>query len=322
VQDLRRVLKPRPGVWAIAAVALLAGAGGGNGDRVASNTPTSSTSSPATSSSNPDAGSPLPQPVQQLEINATEYSFKISPDPSGGLQPGWTLVKFHNVGVEPHQVMFARIKDGVDMSKLAAAGANDSSGASAIKFVDMIGGVSYIGPGHDTTALVKLTQGTVMAMCYVPDAKGVAHALMGMTAALTVSPPSAEKVANESPRSGEQVLGTIELSKDGYQLPSNLGVGWYHVENTDSALHEMALLRLGESIDHDQVGALVDDLAANRTPPVPLEAVGGMGAISPGFDGYLHLDLTKGDYLAVDFMPDPGAPRPHMLDGYHGEFSI
>lgn len=316
------MVRPRPGACAIAALALLVGACGQSNDRVASNTSTSSTSSTATSSSDPGAGAPLPQPVQQLDIAATEYSFEISPDPSRGLRPGWTLLKFHSIGVEPHQVMFARIKDGVDMSQLAAAGANDSSGASAIEFVDMIGGVSYIGPGHDTTALVELTEGTVMAMCYVPDAKGVAHALMGMTTALTVSPSSADEASTESPPHGESVLGTIELSEDGYQLPRDLGVGWYHVENTDSALHEMSLLRLGASIDDDQMGALVDDLAANRTPPVPVEAVGGMGAISPGFDGYLHLDLAAGDYLAVDFMPDPGAPRPHMLDGYYGEFSI
>ena len=44
--------------------------------------------------------------------------------------------------------MFARLKDGVDMAELAAAGEGDSSGAGAIEFVDMIGGVSYIGPGR------------------------------------------------------------------------------------------------------------------------------------------------------------------------------
>jgi hypothetical protein len=41
-----------------------------------------------------------------------------------------------------------------------------------------------------------------------------------------------------------------------------------------------------------------------------------MGALSAGFAGYLYLDLEPGHYLAVDFMPDPGDPRPHLLDGY------
>ena len=47
-----------------------------------------------------------------------------------------------------------------------------------------------------------------------------------------------------------------------------------------------------------------------------------LNGVSPGFDGYLYLDLKPGHYLAVDFMPDPGDPRPHMLDGYHGRFTV
>ena len=303
----------------VAVVALSGACGDDGGAPAASSSPAPSS---AASGTPPGAPTPLPEPVQELEIDATDYTFQISPDPSGGLEPGWTLLKFHNAGEEAHQVMFARIKDGVDMSELAAAGAGDSSGAGAIEFVDMIGGVSYIGPGQDTTAMVNLTEGVVMAMCYVPDANGVAHALMGMTAALTVSAPSGGAVTSEPEPLGEEVVGTIELSADGYQVPDDMRAGWYHVENTDSVLHELSLLRLGGSIDDDQVGALVDDLAANATPQVELEAVGGMGAISPGFDGYLYLDLAEGDYLVVDFMPDPGDPRPHMLDGYYGRFRV
>ncbi len=272
---------------------------------------------------------PLPDPVQVLEFDATEYAFEVSPNPAAGLRSGWTLIRFHNVGIEAHQVMFARIKDGVDMSQLAAAGAGDSSGAGAIEFVDMIGGVSYIGPDHDTTALVNLPAGTIMAMCYVPDANGVAHALLGMSTALTVLPSSAVPTTDvDPPGSGsevageEEVVGQIELAEDGYRIPEDPGAGWYHVENTDSSLHELSLMRLGAPVDGDQLDRMVADLAANETPQVELEAIGGMGAIGPGFDAYLHLDLAPGEYLGVDFMPDPGVPRPHMLDGYYCTLSV
>lgn len=318
MRELRPVVRRRVRLCAIVAFATLLGACGGSDNGGESE---ASRSSRSTSATNPEVeAAPLPRPVQQLEINASEYTFKISPDPSGGLKAGWTLLKFHNVGVEPHQVMFARLKDGVDMSKLAAAGANDSSGAAAIEFVDMIGGVSYIGPGQDTTAMVKLPAGTVMAMCYVPDANGVAHALMGMTTVLSVSAPA--DVAESTALGVEKVHGTIELSNDGYQIPNDLGAGWYHVKNSDSALHELSLLRLGRSVTKDQTASLVKDLAGNTTPKMKVEAVGGMGALSAGFDGYLHLDLADGHYLAVDFMPDPGVPRPHMVDGYYSRFSI
>jgi hypothetical protein len=315
---MRRVVRSKnaTGIWALVALTLLAASCGADPGTSAG----SGSSSPG--ATEPAAPPRLPVPVQELEFDATEYSFEIRPDASTGLRPGWTLVRFDNIGVEAHQVMFARVKDGVDTAQLAAAASGDSSGASAIEFVDMIGGVSYIGASHETTALVYLPSGSILAMCYVPDGNGVAHALMGMTSTLNVS-VEPEGVTSTAPALGdEQVLGTIELSADGYQIPEDLRTGWYHIENTDSVLHEMSLLRLARSITPEQTQVLVEDLAANATPQVGLEAVGGMGAISAGFDGYLYLDLTPGDYLAVDFMPDPGEPRPHMLDGYHHTFTI
>ena len=310
----------RAGVAAIA-LAVLAGSCTKDGDDAASADPPDPAASADSSSGEVTTPDSLPAVVQELDIDGTEYTFDIDPDTAGGLVPGWTLIRFHNLGAEPHQVMFARIKDGVDMSELAAAGAGDSSGAGAIEFVDMIGGISYIGSGQDTTALVNLDEGTVMAMCYVPDTHGVAHALMGMSTALSVSAPTDDPPSVEVP-GGDEVVGTIELSEDGYLFPGEMRAGWYHVTNTDSVLHELSLLRLGRPVDETTTAQLVDDLAANRIPEVELEAVGGMGAISAGFDGYLHLDLTAGDYLAVDFMPDPGDPRPHMLDGYYDSFTV
>lgn len=263
----------------------------------------------------------LPAPAGELEVVATDYAFTLTPDASTPIAPGWTEIHLRNDGAEAHQVMFARIKEGVDMAELAAAGAGDSSGAGAIEFVDMLGGVSYIGPGNEITALVDLPEGVVLAMCYVPDANGVAHALMGMTATLTVAgEPTAEA------DSDEEVAGTIELADDGYRFPDQMPAGWYHVVNSDdddpaTGLHELALLALDRDLDAGQAEEVVARLAANEDPGVGLDAVGGMGALTAGFDGYLYLDLADTQHLAVDFMPDPGDPRPHMLDGYHATFT-
>jgi hypothetical protein len=270
----------------------------------------------------------VPVPVQRLEIDARDYTFEIRPDPAAGIRPGWTEVRFRNVGAEAHQVMFARLKDGVDMAQLAAAGAGDSSGSGAIEFVDMLGGVSYIDPGKEIVAMVDLPEGMVLAMCYVPTHEGVAHALLGMSTALQVTeaaPAPVDAAPSADDARSRTVAGTIELASDGYGIPEALPAGWYHVVNTDSGeggdgLHELSLLKLGSSLEDDEVDEVVGDLAANRTPAVALDALGGLGAVSPGFDGYLWLDLPDGPYLAVDFMPDPGDPRPHMLDGYHATF--
>ena len=270
----------------------------------------------------------LPSTVGAIDIVGTEYVFEL--DASAGGRPldlaagdtlpsGWTHVTFHNEGDEAHQVMFARLKDGVDLAELADTAGGDSSGSAAIEFVDMLGGVSYIGPGQSIEALVDLPPGMVLAMCYVPDAHGVAHALMGMTTTLTV----AAREGGASPERGdpEAVVGTIEMTADGYRFPDAVPPGWYRVVNEDEGeggegLHELAVLGLDQPLDDDQLDQLLDDLATNATPAVDLVALGGMGALSAGFEGYLRLDLDPGPHLAVDFMPDPGEPRPHLLDGY------
>ena len=280
----------------------------------------------------PAAANRVPEPIQHLDIVGTEYKFGVEQKPAGALRPGWTEVRFHNNGGEAHQVMFARVKEGADPAKLAAAGAGDSSGAGAIEFVDMLGGVSYIGPGKETVAMVDLPKGLVLAMCYVPDRHGVAHALTGMTTALNVEGAPASGVPDASPTAPRRrdedrppVRGTIALAPDGYRIPRPLRRGWYHVVNTDigapgTGLHELALMRLQRSITSAEQRRLLDDIATNATPELKLTALGGLGALSPGFDAYLYLDLQHGHYLAVDFMPDARNPRPHLLDGYVTNF--
>jgi hypothetical protein len=269
----------------------------------------------------------LPAPVQDVELVGTEYAFAFGAGGAPELAAGWTHLTFRNEGDEAHQVMFAQLREGVDMAALAEAAAGDSSGGGAIEFVDMLGGVSYIAPGSTIEAMVDLPEGLVLAMCYVPDPDGVAHALSGMQTALTVGPGdpgSADRAAGTD--GGADVRGTIELSAEGYRIPSPLAPGWYRVANTDSGtdgfgLHELSIMRLAREAAPDELTGLLEELATNAEPSIPVEAVGGLGAISPGFDGYLHLDLPPGQYLAVDFMPDPRQTRPHLLDGYYATFT-
>ena len=296
------------------------------GDDQSVSTP-GTTPEPAGAADVGETGAPAPTPVQHLDIVGTEYAFDVQPDPGAGLEAGWTSLTFANEGLEAHQVMFARLKDGVDLAELSEVAGDDSSGAAAIAYVDMLGGVSYIGAGQTTTAMVDLSEGTVVAMCYVPDPNGVAHALSGMTALLTVG---AEAGPTDTAPAGapepDDVAGTIELTADGYRFPDELPRGWYRVVNNDEGtdgfgLHELSILRLEAEASPEELDQLMSDLATNATPSVALEAVGGLGAISPGFEGYLHLDLPPGDYVAVDFMPDPGQARPHLLDGYYAAFT-
>lgn len=330
----RRVTAVAAAVVAVLLAALVAACGSDAEPSPVATGDTESTTTTTAAAATPVA---LPEAASTVEIVGTEYVFELDATAADGapidvdageaLPAGWTHVEFHNEGDEAHQVMFARLKDGVDLAELADTAGDDSSGSAAIEFVDMLGGVSYIGPGQSIEALVDLPAGMVLAMCYVPDAHGVAHALMGMTTTLTVEEAEAGADTDspgESEGEAEPVVGTIEMTADGYQVPDEVPPGWYRVVNRDdgeagsagTGLHELAVLGLDEPLAGDELDQLLDDLATNATPAVDLVAVGGMGALSSGFEGYLYLDLEPGPYLAVDFMPDPGEPRPHLLDGY------
>lgn len=326
-----RCARAAAGLLLAAATTLLAAACGSDPQ------PSATTAAADEAASSTTAAVPvaLPTAVAELDIVGTEYVFDLTATAADGaaidlaagdaVPSGWTHVSFHNEGEEAHQVMFAHLKEGVDLAELADTAGGDSSGSAAIEFVDMLGGVSYIGPGQSIEALVELPPGMVLAMCYVPDAHGVAHALMGMTTTLTVAEPTGTAATGQD---GEAVVGTIEMAPDGYVLPDELPPGWYHVVNRDpgeagaagTGLHELAVMGLDEPVDDEGLAQLLDDLAVNATPAVDLVALGGMGALSAGFDAYLHLDLEPGPHLAVDFMPDPGEPRPHLLDGYATPF--
>ena len=171
------------------------------------------------------------------------------------------------------------------MAELAAAGAGDSSGAGAIEFVDMIGGVSYIGPDQDTTAMVDLTEGTVMAMCYVPDAHGVAHALHGHDDAPdgVGRRPATGATADAEPPD-EEVLGTIELAEDGYHVPDDLQAGLVPRREHRHRRLARAVAAAPRRADRRRRGGRRSSRTWPPTEPpqVELEAVGGMGAISAG----------------------------------------
>ena len=57
----------------------------------------------------------------------------------------------------------------------------------------------------------------------------------------------------------------------------------------------------------DDVGAFF----ANPQGPPLFETMGGMQGLNKGAEGYLHLDLTPGDYVMICHIPGPASGKPH-----------
>jgi hypothetical protein len=54
----------------------------------------------------------------------------------------------------------------------------------------------------------------------------------------------------------------------------------------------------------------------------PFANVGGFQAITPGETGWLNLDLTPGEYVALCYVPDPASGHAHLELGMVMPFRV
>jgi hypothetical protein len=72
-------------------------------------------------------------------------------------------------------------------------------------------------------------------------------------------------------------------------------------------------------------GKTMNDLMAwmhDQTGAPPYANVGGMQAIAAGTSGYLHLNLTLGEYVAICHVPDAASGKAHLELGMMLPFSV
>jgi hypothetical protein len=192
-----------------------------------------------------------------------------------------------------------------------------TQGGAALALADAYGGSNSVGPGADQETWVNLPAGTYVAMCFQdgPPGSGPPHLFKGMYAAFTVTGQG------NSAHPPVPVRGTISAFSFGFHLPATInGHGVYRFVNTaDADSHELTLLKLAPGMHADDV---LNWLTSPNGPP-PFSSAGGFGALAPGGQGWVRLDLSPGDYVAVCFVPDDEAPHlPHIELGMHAEFHI
>lgn len=258
-------------------------------------------------------------PVRVLDVTADN-----SPDGSSDwfdlssdhVTAGLVDVRLHNVGNVDHQVQFARLHDGItpEFYYNALLG---SGGGTALVFADAMGGSNAVVPGGFQETWVNLPAGTYVAMCFQdgPPGSGPPHLFKGMFTSFTVS-----GVGNSAHPPG-YVRGTISAYSFGFHMPDVIdGHGIYRFVNTATAdTHELTLLKLAAGMHADDVLAWL----ANPAGPPPFSSAGGNGALAPGGQGWVRMNLSPGDYVAVCFVPDDEPPHlPHVELGMIHEFHV
>ena len=261
------------------------------------------TSSPSTPTTQPAAT------VPHVTIKATDFSFAI-PDT---LPTGLVDIMLTNQGTQPHQAQLARLNNGVTQAQVLAA---FTKGPSAfLPLLSLYGGANVVDPGQSQEVILTLAQGQYVMLCFVSGPDHIPHLLKGMYKFFTVTGPF-----NANQVSQPQVNRQVMLRDFSIVLPTSIPAGplILQVTNQGSQPHEMDLLKLMPG------KTMKDALAFLQKPagPAPFEDAGGMGALNPGMSGWVKLNLTSGNYVALCFVPDRTTGTPHFALGMITSFSV
>lgn len=235
--------------------------------------------------------------IPEVTIMAHDYSFEAPAEIAAGL----VRVKLMAHGNEPHHVQFARLNDGVTFEQFTAA--LQEGEAAAMALITFPGGVAPIDPESNASAVLDLTPGAYVLLCFIPSPDGVPHLAKGMIAPVTV----VESTAQPAPE--PVVDATVKLVDFSFVLPTDIKAGKqiWKVVNEGSQAHEINLMKLAE-------GKTLDDVAAWMAKPEgapPFYNVGGYNGVDAQKAGWMDLDLTPGQYVAICHIPDPASGKPH-----------
>ncbi len=261
-----------------------------------------------------------------VAVGASEYSFA-SPDSFAG---GLVQVKLNNTGKEAHHAQLVRLNEGVTMAQFqqalqeaAAAGFQGPAMGKVFAAVTFQGGPAPTAPGKSSEVALNLSEGSYAMLCFLPDPQGVPHIAKGMIKPFIVTAAPATQPATP------KAAGAVELNDFAFTaIPSDLKAGkhTWAVTNKGKEIHEMSMIKL--SIPAAQVQQILSapPPAPGSAPPAgppPFEDAGGIQAFTPGLTGWAMVELEKGEYALVCFVPSPANQgKPHVALGMFRSFTV
>jgi uncharacterized cupredoxin-like copper-binding protein len=258
----------------------------------------------------------------EMDLTAVEFSFRGLPSTQPG---GLTTINLDNIGAEDHQAIFMKLNEGSTFEDFQAALQADETGLEAVAISSGGSGVNALPPGASGQVIYDLTEGTYVALCFVSGDDGVPHLAKGMIAPFEVTAPEGTPAELPPPDS------TITLAD--FSFPDTAiaaGEQTIQVVNSGAQNHEVTVVKLEEGFTVDQLRGMFTEEqptpVEGETPedqgPPPFGSAGGYGAIAPGDDGYMILDLEPGNYALLCFFPDPATGAPHAALGMVGSLTV
>jgi uncharacterized cupredoxin-like copper-binding protein len=219
-----------------------------------------------------------------------------------------------NSGQEPHHVQFLRLNDDVTVEQFQEA--LKQGEGPALAMTKQIGGVGAIAPTGSAQAVLNLTAGNYVLICFVPSpSDNVPHLAKGMIKTLTVQEASG---ASASEPSADL---TVRLKDFAFDMPETVPAGSMIIKvvNDGPEPHELNILRLADGKTLEDVAKFLN---APDGPP-PFMPVGGINGLDVGLSGYIEFDFQPGTYVAICNIPSPKAEgHPHFTLGMMKEFTV
>ena len=249
--------------------------------------------------------------IPEITIKAADFTF----DAPDQIEAGLVKVNLVNDGQEPHHAQIVRLNDGVTPEQFQAA--LQEGEAAAFPLIAFVGGPGLIDPGLSTQVTVDLIPGQYMLLCFIPSHDGVPHLAKGMVRPLEVV-AATDQAAVSRPQ--PQADGTVKLLDFSFILPVEIKAGRqiWQIVNGGQQPHEIMLMKLTAGKGLADVQAFMQ--SPQGTPP--FSQIGGFQAINPDQSGWLNLDLTPGEYVAICHVPDPASGHAHSELGMVMPFTV
>lgn len=266
--------------------------------------------------------------IPVVSLTASDFAFAAPASVAGGL----VRLSMTNSGKDNHHGQLLHLKPGVTQQQFqstlqGALQAAQKEGEAALfrifEVATLEGGVGAIAPGKQAQVIQNLAAGEYALVCFIPGADGIPHIAKGMVKALTVTAPPEKRPA--SPKA-DRAVELADFSFSGLPASVKAGKATWSVTNKGKEPHEMNILRpKGISVNQLKQALTSPPPAPGSAPagPPPFEIVGGANAIMPGGSLWATIDLPKGDYALVCFIPSPANQfAPHLALGMFQPLSI
>jgi hypothetical protein len=247
-----------------------------------------------------------------VSIQASEWAFTVTGSPHAG------LVELHvsNVGEVSHELVLARMKDGVTLDQVKSALKQGEAAVRALQ-VDPdaeITSAGIAGPHVNEHVVVPLVAGHYVVTSFLPVTASTTQVDRGMIGEFTVL--DAASTAPAAPKTD----GQVALTDSSITLPPGFARGGtFEVKNTGTKPHDFSVAQLsGQPLPAYFQCVAQSFGAGTAVDECPGVLQGGVTTLQPGSSAYITVVFGKGEFGYVSTQGD-GAD---FLAGLNGTFTV